>query len=194
VSSRLQSYTSLALGPFYPRAPQRLPATSQRLNTLPLVTTSVLHPQAYQDQLTRVRICNQCAAGRRRTARYGSTLLVHAPSSPAQHTFQSLFTILTSRSTPVSDKLGFFDAKSTTASGMADPLASPRPHLEERKSFAPKQPVELAPPKDDPITYEQLKEADGMQEKDTSRIWKTRKTFRLTRARAQVPIPRSPCG
>lgn len=48
---------------------------------------------------------------------------------------------------------------------MADPLVSPRPHLEERKSFAPKTPVELAPPKDDPITLEQLKEADGMQEK-----------------------------
>ena len=44
---------------------------------------------------------------------------------------------------------------------MADPLISPRPHLEERKSFAPKQPVELAPPKHDPITYEQLKEHDG---------------------------------
>jgi hypothetical protein len=44
---------------------------------------------------------------------------------------------------------------------MADPLASPRPHLEERKSFMPKQPVELDPPKDDPITYDQLKENDG---------------------------------
>jgi hypothetical protein len=44
---------------------------------------------------------------------------------------------------------------------MADPLASPRPHLEERKSFAPKQPVEIAEPKNDPITYEQLKEHDG---------------------------------
>lgn len=70
----------------------------------------------------------------------------------------------------MSDKQGFFDAKSTTASGMADPLVSPRPHLEERKSFAPKQPVELAPPKDDPITYDELKEADGMQEKDTARF------------------------
>jgi hypothetical protein len=49
---------------------------------------------------------------------------------------------------------------------MADPLASPRPHLEERKSFMPKQPVELDPPKDDPITYEQLKENDG-----TSRVY-----------------------
>jgi hypothetical protein len=44
---------------------------------------------------------------------------------------------------------------------MADPLASPRPHLEERKSFMPKQPVELEPPKNDPITYDQLKENDG---------------------------------
>ena len=69
---------------------------------------------------------------------------------------------------PVSDKQGFFDVKSTAASGMADPLVSPRPHLEERKSFAPKTPVELAPPKDDPISYEQLKEADGMQEQDIS--------------------------
>lgn len=44
----------------------------------------------------------------------------------------------------------------------SDPLASPRPHLESRKSFAPKQPVELNAPKNDPITYEELKEHDGM--------------------------------
>ncbi|TID27615.1 Meiotically up-regulated protein [Venturia nashicola] len=37
---------------------------------------------------------------------------------------------------------------------------------EEHKkgSFAPKQPVELAPPKDDPITQEYLQKCDGTQE------------------------------
>ena len=44
---------------------------------------------------------------------------------------------------------------------MADPLISPRPHLETRKSFIPKQPVELAEPKNDPITYEELAQHDG---------------------------------
>jgi hypothetical protein len=34
-------------------------------------------------------------------------------------------------------------------------------HNTEPKSFAPKHPVELAPPKDDPITYEELAECDG---------------------------------
>jgi hypothetical protein len=73
---------------------------------------------------------------------------------------------------------------------MSDPLASPRPHLEPRKSFAPKQPVELAPPKDDPITLEQLKEADGTHR----RIHTPFPEIRLTTARAQVPTQRSPSG
>jgi hypothetical protein len=31
----------------------------------------------------------------------------------------------------------------------------------EPKSFAPKTPVDLAPPKSDPITYEELAQCDG---------------------------------
>lgn len=72
---------------------------------------------------------------------------------------------------------------------MSDPLASPRPHLEERKSFAPKQPVELNPPKDDPITLEQLKEADGIHNIYTQIL-----ALRLTTARGQVPTLISPFG
>jgi membrane-associated progesterone receptor component len=37
-------------------------------------------------------------------------------------------------------------------------------HNTEPKSFAPKHPVELAPPKDDPITYEELAKCDGVFE------------------------------
>ena len=44
---------------------------------------------------------------------------------------------------------------------MSDPLVSQRPHLEARKSFLPKQPVELAEPKSDAITYEELAQCDG---------------------------------
>ncbi|RMD43262.1 hypothetical protein DV735_g1863, partial [Chaetothyriales sp. CBS 134920] len=47
---------------------------------------------------------------------------------------------------------------------MSDPYVSPRPHLESRKSFLPKQPVELAEPKHDPITYEELAQHDGSDE------------------------------
>jgi hypothetical protein len=43
---------------------------------------------------------------------------------------------------------------------MSDPT-SPMQHESEPKSFAPKTPVELAPPKDDPITYEELAKCDG---------------------------------
>ena len=32
----------------------------------------------------------------------------------------------------------------------------------EKKPFTPKQPVQLDPPKGDPITYEELAECDGM--------------------------------
>ncbi len=35
-------------------------------------------------------------------------------------------------------------------------------HVEEPKNFAPKTPVNLNPPKDDPITYEELSKCDGM--------------------------------
>jgi hypothetical protein len=34
-------------------------------------------------------------------------------------------------------------------------------HVEEPKNFAPKTPVNLAPPKDDPITPEELSKCDG---------------------------------
>jgi hypothetical protein len=34
-------------------------------------------------------------------------------------------------------------------------------HVEEPKNFAPKTPVNLDPPKDDPITYEELSKCDG---------------------------------
>ena len=48
---------------------------------------------------------------------------------------------------------------------MADPLTSPRPHnaVSEGNSsyFAPKNPVELAEPKDDMISYEELAKHDG---------------------------------
>jgi len=43
---------------------------------------------------------------------------------------------------------------------MSDPT-SPMQHESEPKSFAPKTPVDLAPPKDDPITYEELAKCDG---------------------------------
>lgn len=46
---------------------------------------------------------------------------------------------------------------------MSDPT-SPQPYS-EGKTFAPKQPVELAPPKSDPITYEELSQCDGMYKK-----------------------------
>lgn len=44
-----------------------------------------------------------------------------------------------------------------------DPLVSPRPHNENPmdKQFAPKVPVELAEPKDDLISQEELAAADG---------------------------------
>ena len=48
---------------------------------------------------------------------------------------------------------------------MADPLTSPRPHnaVSEGNSsyFAPKNPVEIAEPKDDMISYEELAKHDG---------------------------------
>lgn len=47
---------------------------------------------------------------------------------------------------------------------MADPLMSPRPHnagSEGNSYFAPKNPVELAEPKDDMISYEELAKHDG---------------------------------
>jgi hypothetical protein len=34
-------------------------------------------------------------------------------------------------------------------------------HVEEPKNFAPKTPVNLDPPKDDPISYEELSKCDG---------------------------------
>ena len=37
-------------------------------------------------------------------------------------------------------------------------------HVEEPKSFAPKKPVQLNPPKDDPITPSELKKCDGSDE------------------------------
>ncbi|KKY25101.1 putative progesterone binding [Phaeomoniella chlamydospora] len=37
-------------------------------------------------------------------------------------------------------------------------------HIEEPKSFAPKKPVQLNPPKDDPITPSELKKCDGSDE------------------------------
>ena len=47
-----------------------------------------------------------------------------------------------------------------------DPLTSPMPYNENEnpmdKQFAPKKPVELAPPKEDLVTQEQLAAADGM--------------------------------
>jgi hypothetical protein len=43
---------------------------------------------------------------------------------------------------------------------MSDPT-SPMQHETEPKSFAPKTPVDLAAPKDDPITYEELAQCDG---------------------------------
>jgi hypothetical protein len=43
---------------------------------------------------------------------------------------------------------------------MSDPT-SPMQHESEPKSFAPKTPVDLAPPKDDLITYEELAKCDG---------------------------------
>ena len=39
---------------------------------------------------------------------------------------------------------------------------SDRGHVEEPKNFAPKTPVNLDPPKDDPITYEELSKCDGV--------------------------------
>ncbi|ETN36319.1 uncharacterized protein HMPREF1541_08596 [Cyphellophora europaea CBS 101466] len=44
---------------------------------------------------------------------------------------------------------------------MADPLASPRPHLQSTKSFDPRTPVALEKPKEDPISYEELQKHDG---------------------------------
>lgn len=44
---------------------------------------------------------------------------------------------------------------------MADPT-SPSPYS-ENKRFEPKQKVELEPPKDDLITYEELSQHDGMR-------------------------------
>lgn len=35
-------------------------------------------------------------------------------------------------------------------------------HVEEPKNFAPQKPVSLDPPKDDPITYEELSKCDGL--------------------------------
>ena len=46
-------------------------------------------------------------------------------------------------------------------SGQAVPLVSDSNHVEEPKNFAPKQPVNLNPPKDDPITQSQLTKCDG---------------------------------
>lgn len=46
-----------------------------------------------------------------------------------------------------------------------------REHEPEPKNFAPKKPVELAEPKDDPITYEELAKCDG--KKRTSRSTST---------------------
>lgn len=43
---------------------------------------------------------------------------------------------------------------------MSDPT-SPMEYESEPKSFAPKTPVDLAPPKSDPITYEELAKCDG---------------------------------
>lgn len=34
-------------------------------------------------------------------------------------------------------------------------------HVEEPKRFSPKEPVQLNPPKDDPITKEELAKCDG---------------------------------
>ena len=42
---------------------------------------------------------------------------------------------------------------------MADTSSSG--HVEEPKNFAPKTPVNLAPPRDDRITYEELAKCDG---------------------------------
>lgn len=44
-----------------------------------------------------------------------------------------------------------------------DPLTSPMPHNENPmdKQFAPKKPVEIAPPKDDSISQEELARANG---------------------------------
>ena len=46
---------------------------------------------------------------------------------------------------------------------MADPLLSPRPHEADpfEKRFQPKQKVEIAPAKNDPITVEELSKHDG---------------------------------
>jgi hypothetical protein len=45
---------------------------------------------------------------------------------------------------------------------MAEPT-SPREHnAGAEKTFAPKHKVDLLPPKDDPITYEELAQCDGM--------------------------------
>lgn len=41
---------------------------------------------------------------------------------------------------------------------LADTMSS---HEPEPKQFNPKQPVQLDPPKDDPITYEELSKCDG---------------------------------
>jgi hypothetical protein len=43
---------------------------------------------------------------------------------------------------------------------MTDPT-SPMEYESVPKSFAPKTPVDLAPPKSDPITYEELAKCDG---------------------------------
>jgi hypothetical protein len=43
---------------------------------------------------------------------------------------------------------------------MSDPT-SPMEYESEPKSFAPKAPVDLAAPKSDPITYEDLAKCDG---------------------------------
>ena len=40
-------------------------------------------------------------------------------------------------------------------------MAESRDHVEEPKNFEPKKPVSLDPPKDDPISSEELAKCDG---------------------------------
>ena len=44
---------------------------------------------------------------------------------------------------------------------MTDADASTRDHVAEPKNFAPKVPVQLAEPKDDPYSYDDLAKCDG---------------------------------
>ncbi len=51
------------------------------------------------------------------------------------------------------------DSSSSTSGKV--PAEDTKGHVEEPKNFAPKAPVQLDPPKDDPITVEELAKCNG---------------------------------